>query len=114
MKILQKPGFYQELEQKSAYLANGLAKAAKDAGCPIYATRVGSMFCSFFTQGEVHDWPTASACNTKAFASFFCAMLAEGIYLAPSQFETGFVSHAHTESDLDKTIAAARKAFKAV
>jgi len=114
LKILQKPGFYQELEQKSAYLTSGLAKAAKDAGCPIYATRVGSMFCSFFSKGEVHDWPTASACDTKAFASFFRAMLAEGIYLAPSQFETGFVSHAHTESDLDKTIAAARKAFKAI
>jgi glutamate-1-semialdehyde 2,1-aminomutase len=114
LKILQKPGFYQELEQKSAYLASGLVKAAMDAGCPIYATRVGSMFCSFFSKNEVHDWPTASACDTKAFASFFRAMLAEGIYLAPSQFETGFVSHAHTESDLDKTIAAARKAFKAI
>ena len=72
------------------------------------------MFCAFFTKGEVHDWTTAAACDTKAFAVYFRAMLEEGIYLAPSQFETGFVSIAHTDSDLDRTIAAARKAFKAL
>lgn len=114
LKLLQEKDFYKNLEEKSAYLANGIAKAAKDAGYPIYSTRVGSMFCAFFTKGEVHDWPTASACDTKAFAKYFTSMLEQGIYLAPSQFETAFVSIAHSEADLDATIAAAGKAFKSL
>ena len=114
LKLLQEDGFYQRLEEKSAYLAAGIARAAGEAGYPIYSTRVGSMVCTFFTGGEVHDWTTAAACDTKAFARFFLAMLEAGIYLAPSQFETGFVSIAHSEDDLDRTIAAARGAFKAL
>ena len=112
LTLLQAEGFYQQLEEKSAYLAAGIAKAARDANYPIYSTRVGSMFCSFFTKGEVKDWDSAANCDTKAFATFFKAMLNEGIYLAPSQFETAFVSIAHTNDDLDKTIAAAAKCFK--
>lgn len=112
LNLLKKPGFYQQLEEKSAYLAGGISKAARDAGYPIFATRVGSMFCSFFTKSEVTDWDSAATSNTQAFAAFFRAMLAEGIYLAPSQYETGFVSIAHTPADLDTTIAAAAKCFK--
>lgn len=114
LKILQQPGFYQQLEEKSRTLADGISKAARDAGYPIYSTRVGSMFCAFFTKGEVHDWPSAAKCDTKAFARYYLAMLDEGIYLAPSQFETAFVSAAHSEADLDKTIAAARKCFQLI
>jgi glutamate-1-semialdehyde 2,1-aminomutase len=114
LKLLQRPGFYKELEDKSAYVADGIAKAAKDAGFPIYSTRVGSMFCAFFTKGEVHDWNGASTSDTAAFAKYFRLMLAEGINLAPSQFETAFVSNAHTQSDLDQTIAAAAKSFKSL
>jgi len=114
LKLLQAEGFYKKLDEKSAYLAAGIAQAARDAGYPIYSTRVGSMVCTFFTKGEVHDWETAAACDTKAFAKYFLAMLEAGVYLAPSQFETGFVSAAHTDSDLDRTIAAARAAFKAL
>jgi glutamate-1-semialdehyde 2,1-aminomutase len=112
LKLLQQPGFYQDLEEKSAYLARGIAKAAKDAGYPIYSTRVGSMFCAFFTSTPVTDWDTAAMSDTKAFAKYFREMLAAGIYLAPSQFETGFVSAAHSQADLDQTIAAAATAFK--
>lgn len=112
LKLLKRDGFYRELDEKSARLSAGIAQAAKNAGYPIYSTRVGSMFCAFFTTGEVHDWTTAAACDTKAFARYFRAMLEEGIYLAPSQFETAFVSIAHTDMDIEKTIAAARKAFK--
>jgi len=114
LNILKQPGFYQKLEEKSRMVAEGIAKAARDAGYPIYSTRVGSMFCAFFTKGEVHDWPTASQCDTKAFAAYFLAMLNEGVYLAPSQFETGFVSAAHTDADIEKTIAAAAKCFKLI
>jgi glutamate-1-semialdehyde 2,1-aminomutase len=114
LKLLKEDGFYRRLEEKSAYLAAGIAQAARAAGYPIYSTRVGSMICAFFTRGEVHDWTTAAACDTGAFARYFLAMLNAGIYLAPSQFETGFVSAAHTDADLDRTIVAARAAFKAL
>lgn len=112
LNILKSPGFYKNLEEKSRHLAEGIAKAAKEAGYPIYSTRVGSMFCAFFTPGEVYNWPTAAACDTNAFAKYFLSMLEEGIYLAPSQFETAFVSAAHTDADIEKTIAAAAKSFK--
>jgi glutamate-1-semialdehyde 2,1-aminomutase len=112
LKLLQADGFYQKLEEKSAYLASGIAKGARDAGVPIYSTRVGSMFCAFFTKGEVHDWTSAATCDTKSFAKYFLSMLEQGIYLAPSQFETVFVSIAHDQADMDSTIAAAAKAFR--
>jgi len=114
LKLLQQPGFYKQLDEKSAYVADGIAKAARDAGYPIYSTRVGSMFCAFFTKGEVHDWDSAATCDTAAFAKYFRLMLEEGIYLAPSQFETAFVSIAHSQEDLDRTITAAARCFKAL
>ena len=114
LSLLKEPGFYQKLEEKSRLVADGIAKAARDAGYPLYSTRVGSMFCAFFTKAEVRDWPTAATCDTKAFAKYFLAMLNEGIYLAPSQFETAFVSAAHTEADIEATISAAAKCFKLI
>jgi glutamate-1-semialdehyde 2,1-aminomutase len=114
LNILKQPGFYKALEEKGRAVADGIAKAALNAGYPVYSTRVGSMFCSFFSRNEVYDWPTASQCDTKSFAKFFLAMLDEGVYLAPSQFETAFVSAAHNEADIEKTIAAAAKAFKLI
>jgi glutamate-1-semialdehyde 2,1-aminomutase len=114
LNILKQPGFYQKLEEKSRFVAEGIATAAKAAGYPIYSTRVGSMFCAFFSKGEVFDWPTAAQCDTQTFAKYFLAMLNEGMYLAPSQFETGFVSAAHSDNDLEATIAAAAKCFKLI
>ena len=114
LKLLQEEGFYSRLEQKSAFVAEGIAKAAKDAGFPLYSTRVGSMFCAFFSREPVYDWNSAARCDTKAFATYFRAMLEEGVYLAPSQFETAFVSISHSEADLERTIAAAAKCFKAL
>ncbi|UFS72314.1 glutamate-1-semialdehyde 2,1-aminomutase [Geomonas sp. RF6] len=114
LKLLQQDGFYQKLEEKSAFVAQGIAKAAQDAGVPIYSTRVGSMFCAFFSQNPVYDWESAAACDTAAFGKYFRAMLGEGVYLAPSQFETAFVSISHTEKDLEDTIAAAARCFKAL
>jgi glutamate-1-semialdehyde 2,1-aminomutase len=114
LKLLQEPGFYQRLEDKSRFLSEGIKTAAQTAGYPIYSTRVGSMFCTFFSPHEVTDWTTASACDTKSFARYFLAMLQEGIYLAPSQFETAFISAAHSEKDLEKTLVAAKKCFKLI
>jgi len=112
LKLLQEDGFYQRLEEKSAFVANGIAKAARDAGFPLYSTRVGSMFCAFFSKQPVYDWDSAALCDTQAFAKYFRGMLEEGIYLAPSQYETAFVGISHSEQDLERTIAAAAKCFK--
>jgi glutamate-1-semialdehyde 2,1-aminomutase len=112
LKLLKEDGFYQRLEEKSAFVAEGIAKAAKDAGFPLYSTRVGSMFCAFFSKDPVYNWDSAAVCDTKAFAKYFRLMLEEGIYLAPSQFETAFVGIAHSQDELERTIAAAGKCFK--
>jgi len=114
LSLLKQPGFYENLEEKSRQVAEGISAAARQAGYPLYATRVGSMFCAFFSANEVHDWTSAARCDTAAFAKYFRAMLEEGIYLAPSQFETAFVSAAHSTADIEATISAARKCFKMI
>ncbi|MFZ5626154.1 MAG: glutamate-1-semialdehyde 2,1-aminomutase [Bacillota bacterium] len=105
---------YEELERKSARLAEGLARAAKEAGLELTQNRVGSMVCTFFTSQPVVDFQSASTSDTQAFALFFQEMLKRGVYLAPSQFEAAFVSLAHTEEDIDRTIAAAAESFRIV
>jgi len=111
---LKQPGFYERLEEKSRQLAEGIVSAAKQAGYPIYSNRVGSMFCTFFSRHEVIDWQTAAACDTKAFGKYFITMLNQGVYLAPSQFETAFVSSAHTSEDIENTIRASFESFKTI
>jgi glutamate-1-semialdehyde 2,1-aminomutase len=111
LKILKRPRTYEALEQKSRLLTEGLLQAAQQAGVLATGNRVGSMFTLFFTNQTVVDWPTAKTSNTETFAVFFRGMLENGVYLAPSQFEAGFLSTAHTDSDVDATVAAARKAF---
>ena len=112
LKRLRKPGVYEQLEQRSAALAEGLGKAAKKAGVPLTQTRVGSMMGAFFTSEAVVDWGSAKKSDTKAYGKFFHQMLDSGVYLAPSQFEAAFMSLAHTPSDIDRTIKAADAAFK--
>jgi glutamate-1-semialdehyde 2,1-aminomutase len=102
---------YPRLEKMSGELVEGVAAVAKAAGVPICYNRVGSMFTWFFTEGPVMDWESASKSNTEAFGKFFRAMLDNGVYLPPSQFEAAFMSAAHTEEDVQKTIAASRQAF---
>lgn len=114
LKMLQKPGTYEILDEKAAKLAAGLEKAAKDAGVETSLNRVGSMVCTFFTGVEVVDYKTAATSDTEKFAKFFRLMLEQGVYLAPSQFEAGFVSLAHTDEDIHKTIKAAQFAFAEV
>jgi glutamate-1-semialdehyde 2,1-aminomutase len=102
---------YHRLDKLSLELTEGVMAAAKDAGTPMCCNRVGSMFTWFFTAGPVTDWESAARNDTKVFARFFRAMLDRGVYLPPSQFEAAFLSAAHTESDVQQTIAAARQAF---
>jgi glutamate-1-semialdehyde 2,1-aminomutase len=114
LEALREPGVYEGLDALTRRLAEGMAESARAAGVPLYATRVGSMFTGFFTEGPVVDEASAKRSDTRAFATFFHAMLERGVYLAPSQFEAGFVSLAHTEEDVERTVAAAREAFAAV
>jgi glutamate-1-semialdehyde 2,1-aminomutase len=109
----KKNEIYPRLEALSAKLVEGVAAAAKAAGVTLCFNRVGSMFTWFFTEGPVTDWDTAANSNIAVFGRFFRTMLDAGIYLPPSQFEAAFLSAAHSEEDVQKTIEAARKAFAA-
>jgi glutamate-1-semialdehyde 2,1-aminomutase len=102
---------YPKLEKLSAQLVEGVLTAAKEAGVQICCNRVGSMFTWFFTTGPVTDWASASKADTAAFGKFFTGMLDNGVYLPPSQFEAAFLSAAHSEADVQQTIAAAKQAF---
>jgi glutamate-1-semialdehyde 2,1-aminomutase len=106
-----KDEIYPRLEKLSAELVDGVAASAKEAGVNICNNRVGSMFTWFFTQGPVTDWDAAVKSDTEAFGRFFRAMLDSGVYLPPSQFEAAFMSAAHIEEDIQKTIEAAKQAF---
>jgi glutamate-1-semialdehyde 2,1-aminomutase len=110
---LAKPGTYDRLEERSARLASGITDAARMAGVPTVATRVGSMFTTFFTENPVVDYLSAKRSNTRRYARFFHEMLQRGVYLAPSQFEAGFLSLAHSDDDVRQTVEAARGAFAA-
>jgi glutamate-1-semialdehyde 2,1-aminomutase len=103
---------YERLEALSARLAGGLDRAATDARVPHVVQRAGSMLTLFFHDGPVHDYADACQSDTRLFAKFFWEMLARGVYLPCSQFEAAFVSAAHTESDIDRTIEAAREALQ--
>ena len=105
---------YKALERSTAKLCAGLAAAAAETGLTTMTNRVGSMWTGFFTDQPVTDWATANKSDRVAFGKFFHAMLEEGIYLAPSQFEAGFVSIAHTDEVVEQTIEAARSAFKQI
>jgi glutamate-1-semialdehyde 2,1-aminomutase len=110
----RKDEIYPRLEKLSASLVEGVASAAKEAGVPLCHNRVGSMFTWFFTPGPVTDWDSASKSNTEAFGKFFRGILDSGIYLPPSQYEAAFLSAAHTDQDVEQTIAAAKRAFAAI
>jgi glutamate-1-semialdehyde 2,1-aminomutase len=112
LQLLREEGFYEKLEEKSAYLEQGLRDGAGDCRLPTCLQRVGSMLCTYFHPGPVESFADAAQSDTAAFGRFFRAMLEAGIYLAPSQFEAGFVSNAHGREDLDRTIEAARGAFR--
>ena len=108
LALLAEPGMYARLEATTRRLVDGLGAAAAAAGVPISAAAVGSMFGMFFHPGPVHDYTTARQSDTSRFARWFWGMIEQGVYLAPSQFEAGFVSAAHGEAEVDATLRAAR------
>jgi glutamate-1-semialdehyde 2,1-aminomutase len=111
LRRLKDKTIYDRLESRSARLCEGFSKAAAAAEIKTVTNRVGSMWTSFFTEGPVVNWSTANQSDRQFYGRFFHALLDEGVYLAPSQFEAAFVSIAHTEEIIDQTIEAAQKAL---
>ena len=112
LRLVQEPGFYRQLTENTERLVAGVLAAAKDAGIPLTANKAGSMFGFFFTdEPEVSNYQQVMACNGEQFNRFFHGMLEEGVYLAPASYEAGFMSAAHSEEDIDQTIAAAKRVF---
>ena len=114
LELIQAPDFYSDLEHRTTLLVDGLRAVAIEAGVPFSTNRVGSMFGLFFTPEKVETYTQATACDVAAFNRFFHAMLARGVYLAPSAFEAGFMSAAHSEQDIADTIQAARESFREI
>jgi glutamate-1-semialdehyde 2,1-aminomutase len=112
LRRLRDASVYARLEEAGRRLCEALSQAAREAGVETVTNRVGSMFTTFFTGSEVTDWPTAAASDRGRYGRFFHAMLGEGVYLAPSQFEAAFIGLAHTDELLDRTAEAARRAFR--
>jgi glutamate-1-semialdehyde 2,1-aminomutase len=111
LKVLREPGVFDGLVARTDQLCAGLGEAAQSAGIPIYQTQVGTMFCTYFTEDPVTNWATASKSDVQQFGRFFQAMLERGVYIAPSQFEAGFMSAAHTDDVIGATISAVQTAF---
>jgi glutamate-1-semialdehyde 2,1-aminomutase len=109
---LGEPGFYERLEESGEHWRRGMSEAASAGDVPFTVNQVGSMVSLFFTEGPVTDFSLAARSDTEAFQDFFWHMLRRGIYLAPSQYEAGFISSAHKEEDLEKTFEAAQEWFE--
>ncbi len=114
LKELSHPGVWDRLAAVTREIAGGLSSLARSRKVPLCVSSVGSMFGFFFHEGPVNDWDDAKASDTARYGEFFRVMLSEGVYLAPSQFEAGFVSTAHGAAQVTETLAAAEKAFTAV
>jgi glutamate-1-semialdehyde 2,1-aminomutase len=110
--LLSEPRVYDLLEEKSKKLCDGLQKNVQEIGISAQFTRVGSMFSMFFTGQKIENFDTVKTCDTEFFKRYFNALLEEGVYIAPSQFEVGFMSAIHSDEEIDHTIAASLKALK--
>jgi glutamate-1-semialdehyde 2,1-aminomutase len=112
LQLIDAPGFYESLSKQTKRLTDGLAAGAADAGIPVSVEQEGGMFGLIFTaDGPVRSYAQVAAADIERFKQFFHGMLAEGVYLAPSAFEAGFVSAAHGDAEIDTTLEAARKVF---
>jgi glutamate-1-semialdehyde 2,1-aminomutase len=111
LRKLREPGVFDAIATNTRRLITGLRQAAESAGIPVYTTCVGTLGCVFFTNELVISWDEASRCDTARFSRYFHSLLNQGIYVAPSQFEAIFLSSAHSDGDIDRTIAAAQQAM---
>ena len=112
LELISAPGFFETLSSKVETLVEGIRQQATIAGIPFTANRVGGMFGLFFSEAaQVSDFAGATACDQERFKRFFHAMLERGVYLAPSAYEAGFVSAAHSDADIQASIEAAAAAF---
>ncbi|MGA9421253.1 MAG: glutamate-1-semialdehyde 2,1-aminomutase [Rhodanobacteraceae bacterium] len=114
LELIQAPGFHAELARKTRLLTDGLLACATEAGVPFSVTRVGGMFGLFFSAQKATSLAQATACDAVAFKRFFRRMLRGGVFFAPSPFEAGFMSAAHSETDMADTLEASRSAFRAI
>jgi glutamate-1-semialdehyde 2,1-aminomutase len=114
LELLKSKKVYKDLERTTSYLTEEISKSAEENGIPLSINQATGMFTLFFTEGPVRDYRTAKTSDTKRFAQFFIEMMEQGIYLPPSQFEAWFLSLAHTQKDLDKTIEACGVALKKI
>jgi glutamate-1-semialdehyde 2,1-aminomutase len=112
--LLKSKKVYQELDEKTSYLMENISERAEINGIPVCINGAPGLFTLFFTEGLVKDYHTAKMSDTKRFAQFFVEMMEQGVYLPPSQFEAWFVSLAHTQKDLDRTIEACDNAFRGI
>ena len=108
LELLQKPGTYEQLDKITKKLADGLVQIARETGHAACGGQISAMFGLFFTAGPVHNYEDAKKSDLAKFSRFHRGMLEHGVYLAPSQFEAGFSSLAHTDEDIDRTLEAAR------
>ncbi|MCC6694441.1 MAG: glutamate-1-semialdehyde 2,1-aminomutase [Candidatus Hydrogenedentes bacterium] len=111
LDILEGPGVAQGIEDSLKTLCDGLGALAREAGVPVFQTRVGSMACMFFHEGPVRNYAEATQSDTARYAKFFWKMLEGGVYLAPSQYEAMFMSSVHTDREIDQALTAAKAAF---
>ncbi|WP_444887940.1 glutamate-1-semialdehyde 2,1-aminomutase [Microbulbifer sp. JMSA008] len=112
LRLVEEAGFYEPLVARTDRLVEGILAAGKKAGIPITANKAGSMFGFFFTEEpQVTNYQQVMACNNERFNQFFHGMLEEGVYLAPASYEAGFMSAAHSDEDIEETIAAAERVF---
>ena len=109
--IKNNPDLYDNLEKKGSAIEDGIGSIIQKKGYPLTANRVGSMFTLFFTDKQVSDFATASSSDKEKFGAYFGSMLEQGVYIAPSQFEAGFISIAHNDNDIEKTVSAAEVAL---
>jgi glutamate-1-semialdehyde 2,1-aminomutase len=113
LELIDQPGFYEALGARTQQLVDGVVAAANDAGIPLASENAGGMFGFVFTDdGPVRRFSQVAAADVDRFRKFFHGMLAEGVYLAPSAFEAGFVSAAHGDAEIEKTVDAARKVMR--
>ncbi len=111
LDVLTAPGVFESIEKKHRQLGEGLGEIAAESGIPVYRTQVGSMACLFFNENAVTNYAQATASDTERYAKFFWGMLERGIYFAPSQYEAAFMSNAHGEGDIARTLEAAKAVF---